>query len=92
MRGDELLPHRARVHYNCGLALQTLGMRPDAEAALMRAYELAPLDPEIVNALAILHVQDESWERALVYAEALVGLVPNDPAAHAMLQRIRREL
>jgi predicted CXXCH cytochrome family protein len=75
-----LLPRRARVLYNYGLALQQLGRRRQAEAALQRAHVLGPADPQIVYALAVFYAQQQQYERALPYARLLTELAPDSRA------------
>ncbi len=86
------LPGRARVRYNRGLALQRLGRHAEAEAALLAAHQLDTRDPAIANALAILYAQQQRWEKALPFAEALVELAPQAPGPRQLLGRIREEL
>ena len=88
----KLLPRRSRVHYNYALALQQLGRRPAAEAALLRAHELEPRDPDVVNALAVFYIQERRWQEALPYAQKLVELLPNAPGPRQMLQEIQGRL
>ena len=86
-----LLPDRARVRYNHALALQQLGRRREAEAALLAAHRLDQGDPQIVYALAVLFAREELWARALAYAQRLVALTPQDPAARQLVERLERQ-
>ncbi len=88
----KLLPDRARVRYNYGLALQQLGRRAEAEATLLRARELDRGDPKIAYALAVFYIQQQQYQRALGYAQRLTELVPEDPASRQLVERIRRQL
>jgi tetratricopeptide (TPR) repeat protein len=56
-RAASLLPTRARVWYNYGVALLHLERISEAEVALRRAAELAPRDPDIRAALAALQAR-----------------------------------
>ncbi len=85
----KLLPRRARVRYNYALALQHLGRRNSAEAALLKAHRLDTRDPSIVNALVVFYIQERRWEEALPYARGLVELVPDAPGPRQMLQQIQ---
>lgn len=86
------LPGRPRVRYNLALARQQLGDLAGAEVALHEAHQLAPDDPEIVNALGQLFATREEWVRALTYAQKLVELVPSAPGPREFLQRVQAEL
>ena len=88
----DLLPQRARVRYNHALTLQHLGRQAEAETALLKAYGMDPHDPDIVNALVILYVQQQQWRRALPYAEALRNLRPDAPEPKQLLQRLQEAL
>ena len=84
----ELLPERARVHYNYGLALQHLGRGRKAESALQTAHKLDRDNPEILRALVILYSQGRRWADAYPYAERLVSLYPNAPEPRRMLEQL----
>jgi Flp pilus assembly protein TadD len=87
-----LLPDRARVRYDYGLTLQQLGRRAEAEATLRRAHELDRDDPQIVYALAIFYTRQQQYRRALAHAQRLAELVPGDPGARQLLERIQQQL
>ncbi|MCR4415199.1 MAG: tetratricopeptide repeat protein, partial [Thermoguttaceae bacterium] len=84
-------PRNPRVHYNLGLALQTLGRMAQAEQSLLTARNLAPEAPDFHRALAILYTQLGRWQDAATSAEQLVALAPHDPNARALLQLIVRQ-
>jgi len=84
-----LLSDRLRVHYNHGLALQHLGRAREAEQALQKAYGLDRNHPEVLQALVILHAQQQRWEQAYPYAEQLAMLYPNAPRVQQMLKEIK---
>jgi tetratricopeptide (TPR) repeat protein len=83
-----LLPARGRVQYNYGLTLQHLGRRPEAEMALLKAYQLDPREASVLQALAIFYVQGEQWDDAAAYAEQLVRAYPHAPEPRQLLQHI----
>ncbi|HEY6132451.1 MAG TPA: hypothetical protein VIW70_00620 [Rubrivivax sp.] len=64
-----LLPGRAKVHYNLGLALQQLGQRRAAEAELLQAQQLAPRDADSLYALAVFYSQGGQRTLALEWAK-----------------------
>jgi tetratricopeptide (TPR) repeat protein len=90
-KAAQLLPNRARVHYNYGLTLQHLERRPEAETALLKAHDIAPQDGRVLQALAILYIQAQRWDRAATYAEQLARLFPNAPGPQQMLLQIRQQ-
>jgi predicted CXXCH cytochrome family protein len=88
-RAAALLPEQPRVRYNFGLALQQLGRRAGAETQLRAAYAIESENPAFLEALTIFYVQNERWREALPYAEGLVGVLPLDPRAAQLVERIR---
>lgn len=74
-----LSPQNARMQYNAGLAHQHLGATPEAEKYLLAARRLGPENPEFLNALAILYMQQELWDPALAYTDTLMTLMPESP-------------
>jgi len=83
-----LLPDRPRVQYNYALALQQNGKMKEAEGPWLRAYQLNSQDPDVVNGLVLFYAQQEKWDQALPYAQALVRLTPGAPGPMQMLKRI----
>jgi Flp pilus assembly protein TadD len=67
------------VHYNLGLALQQLGERNEAEAALLRAQQLDPNDPSLAYALAVFNAQAGRMSKVQEWVSVLRTLSPNDP-------------
>ena len=89
-KAAELMPTRARVHYNHGLALQHLGGKSGAETALLKANRLDENDPSVIQALAIFYFQGRDWDQAANYAKKLTHLYPNEPGARRMLEQINK--
>ena len=73
------------MRYNYALALQHLGLRAEAEAALREAYELNSQEGDIVYALAIFNLQEQRWDQALFYARKLQDLTPPGSAGPRQL-------
>ena len=86
-----LLPKRARVRYNLGLALSLLERHDDAEEALLAAQRLDPSDPSIAYALVALYLPQNRVEDAAAWAQKLVDLVPDDPDAKRLRDRLLDE-
>jgi Flp pilus assembly protein TadD len=84
-------PDRPRAHYNHGLALQAAGRMAEAEAALRRAYDLAPEDPDYVTGLVFLYRASHNRDRAVMFAQRLVALLPDEAGARQLLHDIEAE-
>ena len=84
-----LLPTRARVHYNYGLALDQMGRDDLAEASLLRAQRLDPEDPAAPYALALFYANSGRRNQALDWAERLRTLRPGDPQVHRLIACLR---
>lgn len=87
-----LMPQRARVRYNLALALDRLSREKAAETALLQAFQLDPRDADIAYAVAAFYVQHKQWKRALLFAERLAEIVPNEPGPRQLVASIRRQL
>ena len=85
----ERIPAHGRIRYNRALALQSLGREGPALALLQELEAQSPDDPEVQNALAVLHVQMGDLDAAVRHAERLVELTHRAPAALALLEQIR---
>jgi Flp pilus assembly protein TadD len=85
------MPERAKVHYNLGLALQQLGQRQPAEAALLKAQRLDPLDPATPYALAVYYAQAGQQAQALSWAEKAQALNPGDPQLSQLVASLRTQ-
>jgi predicted CXXCH cytochrome family protein len=89
-RAVEYLPHNPRVRYNYALTLRHLGKNADALSEMLKAYETDQNDPGIVQAIAIFYIQEQSWKKALPFAERLVKLVPGAPGPEQMLKQVQQ--
>jgi predicted CXXCH cytochrome family protein len=89
---SDLMPDRVRVRYNYALALQHLGRSSEAEGEMLKAHKIDRSDPGIIQALAILYVQQRKWDEALTYARKLVELMPGDPGPGQLVEQIQREM
>jgi len=87
-RAAELMPERARVQYNLGLALERIGRDAEAGRALEQAARLAPGDPEIVYALALHLVERGQWSAAREPTRRLVELTRSAPQALELWRRV----
>jgi len=87
-RAATLLPDRSRVQYNYALALQQTGKMKEAEAVLMKGYKLNPQDVDVINALARFYAQQQKWDQALFFAQALVRVTSGASDATQLLMQI----
>jgi Flp pilus assembly protein TadD len=87
-KAARLMPDHQRVQYNYALALQQSGRMNEAEAAWLRTYKLNSQDPDVLSALAIFFAEQQKWNRALPYAQALVRLTSSSPGPLQLLKRI----
>ena len=69
-------PQGVRKAYNAGLAYQQIGERVQAESLLLAAFDLAPEDADVLDALSILYMQGENWTSALRFQELLSVVAP----------------
>lgn len=83
------MPYQPRVHYNHGLLLQKAGNISGAEAALIRATELAPEDSTILWALISLYVEQEAWDAALPRIKRLTELLPASLEAQNLFRSVQ---
>ena len=67
-----------------------LGRVREAEAALLKAQDLDPADPEIVYALGMFFTSQQQWKQAQLYAEKLVELTPGQPGPRQLVDRIKQ--
>jgi tetratricopeptide (TPR) repeat protein len=91
-RAAELMPDRARVHYNYALSLRHIGRNEDALSEMIKAHEINPSDPGIVQAITIFYIQEKQWEQALPFAEKLVKLAPKAQGPEQMLKQIQQAI
>ncbi|MDO4549965.1 MAG: multiheme c-type cytochrome [Planctomycetia bacterium] len=85
-KAAEKMKNDPRVQYNCALALMKQNKRPDAALHLLRAWKLAPENPDYPHALTILYIQEEDWENALKIAENLAARWPEQRSFQDLLE------
>jgi predicted CXXCH cytochrome family protein len=91
-KAAELLPDQARVRYNYALALQHLGRSAEVEIVMVKAHQLELYDPEIVYAVVVMYMQQNRWEKAFIYAQKLIKILPDAPGPRQLLQQIQEKL
>jgi tetratricopeptide (TPR) repeat protein len=89
-RAAQLMPTHPRVYYNYSLALNQAG-QPDQSIVVMKmAQRIDPNDRDIGFALVTLHRDNGKLPEAFAYAQQLVRIHPNDPAAVQLLQSLQQ--
>ena len=83
-----LLPQRARIHYNLGLAYQHLEKRSQALGALRDAARVEPETVDFHRALVIFYLQDQRFDEAWPELVRWIELSPGDPQALSLRRRI----
>ncbi len=86
------MPDQARVFYNLGLVLQYLGQSDDAEAALLRTVQLEPANLDYLYALADHYVKRGDLRKALVVADRMIAIAPEDRRGHDIRAYVERAL
>ena len=88
----KLIPDRARVRYNYSLVLSHLGRSSDALSEMLKAHDSDSSDPGIVQAIAIFYIQEKQLDKARIYAEKLVELMPGAPGPEKMLNDLQQAI
>jgi tetratricopeptide (TPR) repeat protein len=86
------LPMRSRAHYNYGLALQSVGRLPAAEAAMLKALDVEPSNFDYLFALADHYVNRRQWRRALAVADRMTAEQPGNRVGSDIRALAEREL
>ncbi|MEX2212845.1 MAG: ammonia-forming cytochrome c nitrite reductase subunit c552 [Phycisphaeraceae bacterium] len=68
----------ARMFYNYGLVLQHLRRTAEAEEALVKANELSPDNPDLMQALIAFYGQQNRWREARPLARRMTELLPEN--------------
>ncbi|RMF43651.1 MAG: hypothetical protein D6753_04590 [Planctomycetota bacterium] len=89
-RDVALLPTAAAIRYRYGLALYLDGQPEKAIEHLVAAAELEPEAAAYAQAAAMLFEHLGKWDQALRWGEEALRRSGNDPAAAALLDRIRQ--
>jgi Flp pilus assembly protein TadD len=73
-----------------GVALHSSGEVGKGIAVLERAHALHPADRDILTALITMERDRGDLQEALQYAGELTRLLPDNPAAAALMEELRR--
>ena len=78
----------ARMYYNYGLVLQHLRRNSEAEEALIKANDLSPDNPDLMQALIAFYAQQNRWREARPIAHRLTVLFPDNDELKQQYQYI----
>ena len=84
-----VLSGNPRYYYNWGLTLQNLQKPDEAELAFMRGLEIQPSSEAILNALAILYIQQQNKSKARIILENLLQINPQNPEYQNMRRMVQ---
>jgi Flp pilus assembly protein TadD len=88
-RAAELGPETPRYAYVYGVALHSAGETRHALDVLERSHQAHPGDLDLLVALATLNREMGELDTAVLYAEKLLELRPEDPAARSFLRGLQ---
>ncbi|MGH8648456.1 MAG: tetratricopeptide repeat protein, partial [Burkholderiales bacterium] len=85
-----LAPDAPRYAYVHGIGLHSLRDKARGIAALEKAHQSFPGDRAILQALATMERDRGDRAKAIIYAEKLAALAPDDSEARALVRELRR--
>jgi predicted CXXCH cytochrome family protein len=91
-RATELEPGRARYLYVYAVALNSAGRAGEAIAVLKDGLTRHPNDRDILTALATINRDAGNPAAALVYAEQLARIAPDDIGVTQLVESLRRQV
>ncbi|MDX1755225.1 MAG: tetratricopeptide repeat protein [Marinobacter sp.] len=91
-QAGKLNPGNARIAYNHGLVLARLGRLEAAETMLAGGLETHPEDPDLLNAMVFVTLQQGRRVEALGYARRWQGVAPQDPRVERLIRDLEASL
>ncbi|WP_114778581.1 tetratricopeptide repeat protein [Botryobacter ruber] len=88
-KASQLDKANTRALYNLGLAYQRANQAEAAEAVYLKGLQRFPDSYDFGNALVILYLQNNSFEKAEQHLARLLGHYPNNPQLLQMKEYIR---
>jgi tetratricopeptide (TPR) repeat protein len=88
-KAASLQPNNVRYSYVYAVALNSTGHADGAIAVLQQAHQRRPADRQILMGLISFERDKGNLPSAIMYAQQLVQLVPNDPDAKAILTELQ---
>jgi Flp pilus assembly protein TadD len=89
-KATELQPDNQRYAYVYAVALHSAGRRDEAVAALKQALQGHPTDRDVLSALIAYYREAGNAKVALIYAERLATITPEDHNLQNFIQELRR--
>ncbi len=86
----KLAPQSSRYAYIYAIALNSTGKPVEAIAALQAANSKFPANLDILYALSTIHRDRGEKQKAIVYAQQLVALRPQEATFQQLLQRLEK--
>jgi predicted CXXCH cytochrome family protein len=90
-RAAELEPDRARYAYVYAVGLDSVGRRADAIQTLKDNLARHPSDRDTLSALVSFNRESGAVASALLYAEQLAKIEPNNAELKSLIEALRRE-
>jgi predicted CXXCH cytochrome family protein len=90
-RAAELEPDRSRYAYVYAVGLDSVGRRADAIQALKDNLARHPSDRDTLSALVSFNRESGDVASALLYAEQLAKIEPNNAELKSLIEALRRE-
>ena len=82
-------PDNPRIFNNLAIAYWQLGEVESSVSSFVRAINLDSANPEYLQNLVQLLMQNKRWKEALPYAQKMVDLVPGNPQVQMLIQQIK---
>ncbi|MGI9626042.1 MAG: tetratricopeptide repeat protein, partial [Longimicrobiales bacterium] len=82
-------PENARFSYVYGVSLASAGQRDQAMAVLREALRRHPFEVDLLSALTAYHRDAGEVDSAILYAERLAEVTPDDPNVVQLLAQLR---
>ena len=82
-------PDNPRIFNNLAIAYWQLGEVESSVSSFIRAVNLDSANPEYLQNLVQLLMQNKRWREALPYAQKMAGLMPGNPRVQMLIQQIK---
>ncbi len=82
-------PNNSRYRYIYGISLRSSGQPELGLKQLEKSRELSPTNLDALRALLDASLRDQRYKKALMYAQELRGLMPNDQRLQKLVEQLR---